>query len=184
MRGARQQGSAPTFPYILWTPPASLSPTCTSILASTQTSLPLFHCRENGVHVNSEENAGQRGGRGQWEPARLTSNPREPLPQRERPPGSAQPWPWGTHRLCKGPGEVRTSVLTPSRPAGQGEVFLLLRGSAELGARRRPLDRACQVVPQVRALRASLPSPVPGVSSLRDRGRGDSVGTALLLFLP
>lgn len=35
-------------------------------------------------------------------------------------------------------------------------MFLLLRGSTELGAWRRPLDRACTMVPQVRALWAAV----------------------------
>ncbi|XP_045385306.1 baculoviral IAP repeat-containing protein 7 isoform X2 [Lemur catta] len=47
--------------------------------------------------------------------------------------------PWG----CPGP-----ASLLHRRPAGQGEVLLLLRRSAELEARGRPLDRARQVVPQ------------------------------------
>ena len=161
MRGGRHQGSAPTFPYILWTPPASLSPTCASILASTQTPLPLFHCRENGVHVNSE-NAGQRGGRGQWEPPRLTSNPREPLPQKERPPGSAQPWPWGTHQAVQGARRGQDQCLG-STPGQQDKVrcFFCYGGLQSWEQGDDPWTEHARWFPRY-GLRGPPPFPSPG----------------------
>lgn len=68
----------------------------------------------NGVHVNSKENARQSDGQGQWEPPRLTNNPREPCPRRKGhlgaltpAPGGRNPWPY------KGPSVVKTSVSAP-----------------------------------------------------------------------
>lgn len=58
-------------------------------------------------------------------------------------------------------------------------MLLLLRGSAELGARRRPLDRACQVVPQVPP---PLPSPRVSQGTMMGGLSGDSTSMSPLMF--